>query len=221
MHIESHANFHHLFAEIASAPISSEASFFNSVTCLKPNSHQNINSVFWRSIEQSLAAKFPGKMLDEIVLMRDRTWYSKNRVAPKASSITAYVRHLSQSLLESHGYFAMPSTASGSVDEARSELAGHNRQRFGRDCWYWLCRSMPSDILVCAQEKGMEIHHLVPALDKMLQEDSFAQIHVHLGAAMPFSRLWNCILNVIRYPGFSFDAFSSPGTILDLSLIHI
>ena len=215
----SHTNFHHLYAEVASAPISSESAFYHAVTRLKHRSERENERRFWVEVENRLTAQFSEKMLDEILSVRSSIWNPrKGAEDPEPLSITGYIRSLAAIHLESHGYFSMPMIGTSTPDEgsdSRSELAGHNRRRFGRDGWFWLSRSMPCDLLVCAQDAGCELHHVMPALDHLLRENEFAQIHVHLGAAMSFPRLWTCALNVLTYSGFRFDAFANPTSILE------
>ena len=140
--------------------------------------------------------------------MRDKLWFENssnrnNRLSPIL--LVSYLRTLSAHYLDTLG---RPVDAS-SQSKATAEISPHARLR-----WSWLCRALPPDLLLTARNIGNaddSPFRLNPIVERLLQEGGFAEMHLHLGAAVDFPLLWAHLMHGLAIRELSESSFASPG----------
>jgi hypothetical protein len=207
----SHIPFDHVVAQVAAFPFASEAAFGWGGTTLYGNMFLDDTGKLWRKAEERILGGFPGFSVDEAVAIRDKLWFfgGQDRV-----SLRAYLVHLASLFLDVRGSVAVPQSVrdpslQNAVTEAHPVLA--------RRGWRWLSLELPPDLLLAALGGGRSgpdrIELLSPHLDRHLEEYGYAETHLHLGAALDFSRLWLGAVCVIADQEIKENQFSSPGAV--------
>jgi adenosine/AMP deaminase-like protein len=199
----------HVVAEIAAFPLASEAALELGLTELAPELVDPTGRL-WRHAEAHLMRTFPSFSLDEMVAVRDRIWFAGSRRTPVP--LHAYLRQLAGCFLEVNGTAALPRLSfedrlPGPGQEAHTAIA--------RRCWLWLGLALPSDLLLAALDRNGSGPHridlLSPVVAQQLRERGYAETHLHVGAALDFTLLWNAALYALSLPSLSGEAFESPG----------
>ena len=202
--------FEHVEAELAAIPIASEASFYSPICELDPIIDRQKG--LWRTAERDVLASIPAFPLDEFVLIRDRLWFGSTPdiTNPKPCiPLVAYLRTLASHYLDDQGRPVEGST----LDD------GHRGPSpFARLRWSWLCRALPPDLLLAARGlRSTDISPLPlnPIVERLLEENGFAEPHLHLGAAADFSLIWANFMHVLEVEEVSEELCESPGASFD------
>lgn len=203
--------WYHIIAELAACPLSSETALRAALTHLDPKVSGSTGNL-WRAAERDLLHACPSLSLDELLNLRDRLWFED--VSHGARSLYDYLQRIARCFLRHDGTAAVPS-----FDGDDFERAFDTRDARARSAWRWLSLALPPDLLFAALGDGtdcpIDVDCLSPALARRLEDDGFAEVHLHLGAALNFPILWAAILHRIAAPSFRGDAFASPGACLE------
>ncbi len=199
--------FHRLFAEIAAAPLCTEEAFEHVVLDLVADVTSKRQGSFWEAIEGKLIREFPAVSVDEFTSLRDYVWLgsTQERWQNRKIFLESYLGTLAKAILDDSGHQLVPKVNAATV---LSELSGGSSERFGRECFSWLQRSMPPDLL----RKSFQPHAALAPVNRSvlrLLEQNYAETHLHLGASLTFTQLWPCIVSSIDDSGFKFDALGS------------
>ena len=199
--------FEHLIAEMAAFPLASEAAFRLNVLQLDPTL-QGLTGDLWREAEKEL--RLPAFSIEELVAARDLLWF------PTLDSLTLdeYLRRLSRRFLTLSSRGLSPKLE----EEGSPEAEIPARARW---IWKWLTFSLPPDLLVAGfsaeslSPSVSSVHVLSPILERLLQHHGYAQLHLHLGAAVEFPDLWAGAMWALSPLSGSLSAdpssFQSPG----------
>lgn len=180
---QSPLSYEWLWAEVATFPVCSEYSFAEncrviSLDLRKCKSTQRL----WAAAERHLLENFGGLSIEELVSIRDATWY--NHSGNRASNITTAFRNFADDATNGFSSrFNKP--RSGSSDPPRLSQP----PREGRDRLWWALSCVPEDLLAATTAAGT-LTTRSPSLVARLEERGFAETHLHLGAALDFPRLW-------------------------------
>ena len=203
----------HIVAELAAFPLVSAAAFELASVKLSPMM-DNDTALLWRKAEKELLTAFPALSVDEIVSMRDKIWFPQNNA--KTIPFHIFLRNLAEMYLEPAGPAAIPRLpTTNRYDEGDESLP----IAIVRRSWRWLSLAVPPDLLLAAL--GNEgtcpefINLLSPTMDKMLNENGYAETHLHVGAAIDFPALWQGLLLSIAHGSIKEGAFQSPGAEFD------
>ncbi|MCP5031988.1 MAG: hypothetical protein GY939_09315 [Actinomycetia bacterium] len=210
---------------MAAMPIASEAALELAVTHLDPRlpddidasrrairSHRATTAKLWRRTERELLQAFPSVSLDEFVAIRDMLWFQQG--AESAPSIGEYVCDMAKMFLESRGSVVSPRLPAGHLGRSSRPPTSAESRRTLR----WLTMALPPDLLCAAAARGddaLELALTNPTLDKMLREGGFAELHLHLGAAVDFNTIWQALVANLGRASFRPDMLLSPGAELD------
>jgi hypothetical protein len=195
--------FDHLLAEIAAAPLASSDSFAGCVTSLDPNMGGG-TARLWRSTEQSLVASFPGLSLNELIQLRDETWFAGARARPV--SMGDYLRSVSCHWLEARDGELVPRSRPTSPET-------HSGQASARQALRWLSLSLPLDLVAAASPlgaRGAKVAGVNQSISRELADQGFAETHLHVGASLNFSQLWRLLMIRMASAGAALD-FRAPG----------
>lgn len=92
-------------------------------------------------------------------------------------------------------------------------------QARARRFWRWLSFALPPDLLLAAlpasNGAAEAIDLVAPVLKQNLQDQGYAETHMHIGAALDFSLLWLSALRAIADPQTGESVFRSPGAELN------
>ncbi|MCP3914650.1 MAG: hypothetical protein GY711_03720 [bacterium] len=213
----------HVFAEVAAIPFAAEASLEVGLCAVEARMRSkrrgdamSPTARVWRAVEPNLIAASAGLSIDQIVAIRDLQWFPSTDERVKLGSILV---ELAASVLERRGRVAvprMPSTNSLALDSA--DLPG---ELLARRAWRWLSFALPPDLLLAALDVDSEgdppvcVDGMPNPLRHQLADHGFAELHLHLGAALEFSHLWVGLLHALGAHSTPFTAFASPGAALD------
>ncbi|MCQ0988813.1 amidohydrolase family protein [Jiella marina] len=209
----------HLVAEMAAYP-------FSSVCALKLGSQlialdpqiTGPTRTLWRSAEDEMVRSSPSFSVDEVVALRDREWFAGLDKNFTPVPLLEYLRRVARAALMLHGTVAVPYVPD--KVEAMNAETMRSREALARWRWRWLSLSLPQELLLAALPNTREalpqaINTLSPTLLRNLQDNGFAETHMHLGAALDFPLLWIATLHAIADRTVEWDAFESPGASLD------
>lgn len=203
--------FEHVEAELAAVPIASEASFRSPTSVLDPIIERQKS--LWQAAEKDVLASIPGFPLDEFVLIRDRLWFGPTTPdikdpMPKIPLVN-YLRNLVSDYVDDQG-------------RPVEETTGYNGKKgpspHARLRWSWLCRALPPDLLLAARDLGdadITSLPLNPMVKRLLEENGFAEPHLHLGAAADFPLIWANFMHVLEVEEVRKEACESPGAYFD------
>ena len=205
--------FEHIEAELAAFPISSEDSFRSQLFELDPITCQQKN--LWRAAEQHVLASAPTVPLDEFVMIRDKLWFGKTPELDEQKSkisLAEYLYRLVNCYLDEKGH-PVEELAESTVN-AETGATPNARLR-----WSWLCRTLPPDLLLSVRNTRGDLDGLnfplSPVVTTVLREKSFAETHLHLGAAADFSLLWANFMHALSVEEVSEGSLASPGACFD------
>ena len=150
--------------------------------------------------------------LDEFAKMRDRVWFGSISAHGKTTTkvtLVEYLRNLARMYLDPLG--------------RPIERSVHSREQEGpsphtRLRWYWLCRALPPDLLqnaLSTEDAGIYPDCLSPMVRRLLEENGFAETHLHLGAAADFPLLWANIMHTLAVDEIDEKAMASPSASFD------
>lgn len=197
----------HLLAEIAAWPLSSVGAFRLGLTRLGPSREGTDDA--WRGFEPELTAAFPAHSLDELVTLRDLTWFGAN-AERREVSLAQYLRRLGREWLEATGASAKPCrTASGRSRDPRVRPAA------ARMAHRWMRLALPADLLAAAVMPTGAIDGLAPSVRRLLRDEGFAETHLHFGAGLDFPTAWVGVMRSVLGHDISAGAFKSPGAAFD------
>lgn len=212
----------HLAAEMAAFPIASEAALRHGVTILNPRLSSSRSGAaateMWRAAEKQLAAHSPNVSLDELIAMRDRTWFAEtSRAGYTPAPLHEFVKRLARRHLKKRGQTAVPCLQRDHWHDGLDSDALSKAR--AREAWRWLTFALPPDLLLAAltNDEGSATHvdALCPQLEECLHRHGFAESHLHLGAGLEFPLLWVSAMLGLRNSGLAEEAFASPGADLD------
>jgi hypothetical protein len=182
--------FEHVEAELAAFPFASEASFHLGTSSLDPLISRK--DELWRAAEKHVLNTLPSVPPDEAVVIRDKLWFDSfnpNQTISKPVPLHEYLRRLSRSYLDKRG---RPIEVFASEADTQGRAAPEARLR-----WSWMCRALPPDLLRVARgvvDADGDPFPLNPVIQQMLQDQGFAETHLHLGASPDFSLSWAALM---------------------------
>jgi hypothetical protein len=163
-------------AEVAAFPLASEHAFLQPLEVLDPALSAATGSV-WRSLE-SEAVRWGAFSLDEILAVRDSIWFESRLAEPR--KLSTLLRDLARRAL--------------AIERDAADLVGPRDMLPDlRRRWRWLTFALPADLLRAALDDPRNYDAdalLSPFLDRHLTDEGYAQVHLHLGAAVEFPHLW-------------------------------
>jgi hypothetical protein len=181
--------FEHVEAELAAFPLASESSFRLCITSLDPLISKN--DKLWQNAEKHVLNTLPSIPPDETVAIRDKLWFNSSNQdveITKSVSLFDYLKRLAESYLDSNGR--------PSQDTSETDFHGYVGPE-ARLRWSWLCRALPPDFLrVLREVVDPDAHQfpLHPVIQQLLQDQGFAETHLHLGASPDFSLGWASLM---------------------------
>lgn len=205
----------HVEAELCAFPLASEASLELATIELLPFLKRDTGRL-WRGAERELLRAWPATGLDEFVALRDRLWFrgTEQDRDPAPIALGSYLRRLANSFLRRSGTIAVPH-----VTQDPSGLPVNDLESRARSLWRGLSFALPPDLFLAALDGDVDppctVDLLQPVLARSLADRGFAEIHLHLGAALDFPLLWVATLRQIAELDCRPDAFASPGACLD------
>jgi hypothetical protein len=232
---ESGVAIDHVIAELAAFPLSSSQAFRYAATKIGPIHHHSPTRRLWRAAEREVLRSIQGVGIDEFTSLRDRLWFgfltredklqlsrlsrlsktqreSSDQKSLPSEPLHRYLRRLSERNLQVDGAVARP--ALGPARRAL-DMTGSLQSRMARNGWLWLVLALPADLLTSVMPGARQVETVSPMLERMLADKGFAELHVHLGAAIEFPWLWIAMQHAIAEPDCPADIFSSPGADLD------
>jgi hypothetical protein len=219
----------HLPAEIAAWPIVSEEAFRTSLLDLSPVLAPP-TSRLWRDAEKEILLHAPGISIDQILAMRDELWFiSPSHASSGLCPVSApfktpqgapniplgmYLSRLAKRSLSPAGMYAEPRCfffdRHGSSKESALSSAVWQ--------WRWISFALPPDLLLAAlgpvHTLPGRVFTLTPQFRRKLKDHGFAEVHLHLGAALDFSTLWISLVLALADDSLGEGAFQSPGALL-------
>jgi hypothetical protein len=204
----------HIEAEIIAYPLSSETSFQLGLTSLCKKPKNQPNSGIWQknielqqTAEKVLLGTFPSVSVDEFIYMRDYLWYTS--LGNEETSLADFLALHSKRYLDTHGGKTVPTLSS---EDWKHPEASESQ---ARTRWRWLSFALPPDLLISAhpdsQFSTAKIHKTSAFLRQMLAENGFAEVHLHVGAALEFHDYWVGLMYNLSRNETPVDAFESIG----------
>lgn len=181
--------FEHVEAELAAFPLASESSFRLCITSLDPLVSKN--DKLWQNAEKHVLNTLPSIPPDETVAIRDKLWFNSSNQdveISKSVSLFDYLKRLADSYIDSNGRPIQ--------DASETDFHGYVGPE-ARLRWSWLCRALPPDFLrVVRGVVDPDAHQfpLHPVIQQLLQDQGFAETHLHLGASPDFSIAWASLM---------------------------
>ena len=212
----------HMVAEMVAFPLVSGDSLERPLSSLDPNLGDETRSL-WRAAERYFVAHFPHVSLDELIALRNSTWFATPNSQPVP--LGKYLQEIATKWLQPLGSFAEPKLP----DSPRRDRPGRRRDSLdqkeshdpaARRAWRWLTFAMPADLLLAGLAKDgkgpVRVNLLAPTLETILSDSGYAETHLHMGAGLEFPTAWAAAVNFVGRspdlkPGMKFDAFLSPG----------
>jgi hypothetical protein len=137
-------------------------------------------------LEEWLRPRARGMTLEVLRQIRDDAWFAN---ADREVPLATYLIRLARRYLEPQGDRLCLKQNEGSDASERAAR------------WRWLSFLIPEDLLIAAvsaaegcEPLGEQVHLLTPHLERVLSEQELAETHLHVGAAVPFTRLWTALL---------------------------
>lgn len=196
----------HLVAESAAYPFASEAALESCIVSLDPTMANAGTARLWRAAEPVFLRASPGLSIDDLVSIRDRTWFP-GHFSRAPIALVDVLQGLSERW--------RARLQDGDLQESTWRPSGESAAVSVRRAWRWLTFSLPSDLL--SIEDGslpQDAAPVSPTLAHALRSDGFAETHLHIGAAVTFPTLWaalqrSCLKDVhpeeFHSPGAGFD----------------
>lgn len=193
--------YEHLDAELLAAPFALPSARASALVTLDPALREAGTRALWREVERDLLGRFPGVSIDELLLRRDAIWFGD---PARAVPLQVTLRRAASRYLET------------SAERARPRVDADGGEAGARWSWRWLAFALPTDLLIASDGADAEEPALVsPTLQRHLDDHGFAEVHLHLKAAMDFPLLWASLLRTLGDPTSGPDLLASPGA--DLS----
>lgn len=197
----------HLVAEMAVYPFASIAGLHSPLEELSAELDGNTGEL-WRRAEAELATQFPSIGIDELISVRNRTWFMGD---PESTPLNRYLAMISKDYLRPIGSEAEPFLTAADLAEKGKAAA--------RRAWRWLSFAVPPDLLLAGLSSGKTGPHrcalVSPFVQRMLQENGYAETHLHMGAGVDFPSAWSSAMFMVgsndRDVGMKCNAFASPG----------
>lgn len=214
--------FEHVFAELSAAPFCLTDGLNLALHELDPNMRSDTGK-FWRYTETRLAPSLPSFSLDELIALRDRLWFGHTQhnmaEVPAPVPLDEVLQNFSTQVLTYMG---------DSMHPRRPYWRGHGKQSetqiedpLARRFWRWIEFALPPDLLVAAHPQRPEnsvssVEIVSPMIARLLQDDGYAETHMHLGAALHFPLLWIAMQHSLAQPNIADETLlCSPGAELD------
>jgi hypothetical protein len=201
--------FDHLFAELAAFPLASEAALANPLTHLDP-AMSTATGRLWRAAERELLGTAPGVSLDDLVALRDGTWFAEDGATP--CSLQAFLRQLALRHLDYLGSGVGPRRP----PPLDGPIAARPAHAQARQSWLWLTFALPEDLLLAMAARDRRVPRpdlLTPAVRDLLAR-GFAETHLHVGASLDFRCVWSLLLARLASPGLPMAALAAPGAVM-------
>jgi hypothetical protein len=203
---KAHLPFDHLLAEVATAPLVSEQAFRSGLPRLDPLADGQTGRL-WRRIENEIVGAFPGVALDELVSIRDATWYAD----PSDLSMGSHLFRTADRWLEVRGSSIWPKEPTDMGTQAGPRLP------IARRALFWLTVAIPQDLLFASLDSPgkppLTVDQISPDVARLLADNLFSENHVHLGAAYSFGELWSLVVSNLSQIGSA--QMEAPGGTFD------
>jgi len=217
----AHIPWGHTVAELVAFPFASETALQLATTSLSPgmSREEEATGRLWRAVEREMLASAPTLSLDELLALRDFFWFENGEgERQEALPLDRYLGRVARNLLRPTGSSAVPDLGWQDL-----RYTGRDPAVYLRSLWRWMSFALPPDMLLAplgdAWHGPERVDTLSPPLAQRLQDDGYAESHLHLGAAFDFPVLWRCTLLALASSdadGFLGEtAFKSPGAALD------
>lgn len=212
--------FEHIVAELAAAPLALPETLRFAGTDLDPDMSSGTAEV-WRATEKALLAQGAAYSVDELVSLRDWLWFSDARNGHSSADRTEnhlvdYLERLSTNALRPARNGFAPRLPDW-TDAADSQTL--NDDALARRFWRWMGFALPAELVIAAypdsDRAGTQLNLMSPVIEKMLLDSGFAEIHMHLGAALEFDILWIATQHSLAGPNATSTMFESPGAGFD------
>ncbi|MEL7210087.1 MAG: hypothetical protein AAGK32_17970, partial [Actinomycetota bacterium] len=184
----------HLIAEMAAMPIASAASLNLVATSLAPQLPNRVDRIrlslrdprettaeLWRMSEAEMLRAFPAVSLEEMVAVRDMLWFPNG--PGQQPTMGQYLRCLANMFLAREGAGLVAVLPAGHLGRRERQATSAESRRTLR----WLLLALPGDLLsacVARSDDALELALTNPTLDRMLAMGGFAEVHLHIGAAV-------------------------------------
>ena len=204
----------HIVAELAAFPLASQESFELAPNMIDPNL-EGASGALWRAAEHHVLSSFPGLSVDSALAMRDGIWFGFRGPRPVVCRLDEYllgVRAAGRTFTSLVDRIVEQSRTDGVHDRPLTGVAF--TESVDRTRWRWLVRALPPDLLGLAPP----VHGHPPRperisaqLARQLADNGYAEVHLHLGAALEFDGLWIGLLRALRKASTGAGALESPG----------
>jgi len=216
----THIPFEHVVAELAAAPFSVEEALRFAPIELDPRM-DSPTKLLWRAVENSVLRSFPAFSVDEVVALRDWLWFGEPKPAAEGDPqipLGDFLANFARSTMIFAGNAFRPSRPQWS--EAWKGDSGLLDDPFARRYWRWISFALPQDLLIAAHPHygsvGASVDLISPTVKRILEDEEYAEPHIHLGAALDFSLLWISLQHALVDPKLTkIHSFCSPGAILN------
>ena len=209
----AHLPFDHLFAELAAFPLASESALAHPLTHLDPGMSA-ATARLWRAAEHELLAAAPGLSLDDLVALRDGSWFAED--GDRERPLQDFLRDVALRHLEYLGAGVGPRLP----PPLDGPIAARPAHAQARQSWLWLTFALPEDLLMAMAARDGWIPQpdlLTPAVRDMLAR-GFAETHLHVGASLDFRCVWSLLLARLASPGLRVADLAAPGAALQEGL---
>jgi hypothetical protein len=203
----------HIVAEVAAFPLASEAALRLAVIGLDEELDPPTGAL-WREAERQILGGFPAISVEEVVGIRDKVWFA-DRGACRRITLGVHLRSVARKFLKASAAAALP-TLPDAPWEGEASNSGPRAAR-ARRAWRWVSFALPPDLLIAALDDDLgpyDVQLVSPAVDRLLRDQTFAETHLHIGAAPAFPVLWVAALHAVARPELRVSAFHSPGAAL-------
>jgi len=186
-----------LAAVVQSWPFVSEAAFAGGLVSLDRDyvgGVAGLSATVWQELEQVLRTIASGLSIESLRQLRDLTWFAEADHVP----LSRHLRRIAGGLLKTEG--------------STITITGHPSLEVNAARFRWLGLAMPADLLVAASCQAGDIFDAddfanlwPPHLTSYFQGKRFADTHLHLGAAIPFSMLWSGLMRDVGNASFKWS----------------
>lgn len=189
----------HMLAEVAALPIASEESFRNGLVELHPllsisdpTEANEPTKALWCYAERMLTGSFPSMSLDDLTNLRDWVWFGGGKEAThRPVSLRRYACRVVD---------IWSGSAQASI--GGPEPTGVQARRLNR----WFTFALPRGLLDQSGPTPMP-----PRLERLFDEEGFAEIHLHAGVGMEFGVLWAAAARSVAVAPPKKNEFKAPG----------
>lgn len=201
--------FDHLVAEIAAYPIAAEAALTLPLTHLDPEM-KGATGALWRSAEHELLGAAPGISLDELIALRDGSWFDGDLAGPRP--LAEHLHRTSRRHLQNSGggvSVRLPTEMRGGPVTTGPAYAESRR------AWMWLTFALPADLLLAVfGDHPVAEPDLLSEPVRDLLTRGFAETHLHVGASLGFPEVWALTVNRMAHPDLAGRSLEAPGAVL-------